>query len=256
MGGRVLRNKPLVEAVFELHWALQEQPSGGKVDPYSKILVGRVYDLVKDEYRFHEQLPAASMPDELINFVPQHRFRVGKDQWPLIQIGPGVLSVNDTETYGWEDFSTRISSAVNVLCQTYPDREALRFTELQLRYIDSIPFDYDENNVLDFLRRKMKLVVELSPSLFQNTGVENKPLATSFGFVFPTSAPEGVIEFRIRSGSRGDETALIWETQIRVQGEGVPENENGIDAWASAAHELSSGWFFKIIEGELLKEFE
>jgi len=64
-----LKNKPLAEAIFELRWELQELASGMKIDPHYKIIVGRIYDKVSNEYPFHEQLPTASMPDEITGYV-------------------------------------------------------------------------------------------------------------------------------------------------------------------------------------------
>lgn len=50
---KILKNKPLVEAIFELRWELKEQESRMKIDPHYKILVGRIYDKVSNEYPFH-----------------------------------------------------------------------------------------------------------------------------------------------------------------------------------------------------------
>lgn len=84
---KILKNKPLVEAIFELRWNLQEPSPGMRVDPHYKLLIGRLYDKLNDEYPFHEQLPTATMPDEIAGYVVRHRFRKDKDKWPLIQIG-------------------------------------------------------------------------------------------------------------------------------------------------------------------------
>ncbi|MCX6750116.1 MAG: hypothetical protein NTZ83_01545 [Candidatus Pacearchaeota archaeon] len=46
----ILKNKPLVEAIFELRWQLKEIQPGVKVDPNYKMLIGRVYERLKEEY--------------------------------------------------------------------------------------------------------------------------------------------------------------------------------------------------------------
>ena len=107
---KVLKNKPLVEAIFELRWELEEQVSGAKTDPHYKILIGRMYDRVKDDYPYHEELPTATIPDEIAGYIIQHRFRKDKDMWPLIQVGPGIVTLNDTEGYVWDDFEERIKT--------------------------------------------------------------------------------------------------------------------------------------------------
>ena len=150
---KILKNKPLVEAIFEIRWELQEPAPGMKIDPHYKILIGRIYDRVKDEYPFHEPLPTSTMPDEIAGYVVQHRFRTDKDKWPLIQIGPGIITLNDTEGYVWEDFEKRIHKVLDVLFEAYPEvNNNLRINWLLLRYIDSVDFDYEENNIFSFLR--------------------------------------------------------------------------------------------------------
>jgi hypothetical protein len=119
MTRKILKNKPLVEAIFELRWELQEHEPGMKIDPHYKILIGRIYDRinrVSAEYPFHEPLATATIPDEMVGYVVQHRFRKGENEWPLIQIGPGVITLNDTKGYVWEDFEERIS---NVLVRSF-----------------------------------------------------------------------------------------------------------------------------------------
>ncbi|MFQ6057112.1 MAG: TIGR04255 family protein, partial [Methanosarcinales archaeon] len=145
MGRKILKNKPLVEVIFELRWELHEPAQGMKIDPHYKILIGRMYDRVKDEYPFHEQLPTATMPDEIAGYVVQHRFRKDKDKWPLIQIGPGIVTFNDTEGYIWEDFEKRVCYLLDTLFEAYPDAENnLKPNGLLLRYIDAVDFNYEK----------------------------------------------------------------------------------------------------------------
>ena len=52
------------------------------------------------------------MPDEFTPHIVHHRFRVSPDGWPLLQVGPGVFTVNDTANYRWTEFEKRINDAV------------------------------------------------------------------------------------------------------------------------------------------------
>lgn len=90
-----LTHPPLVEAILEVRWQLQEQVPGVAVDPKYKLLVGRLYDRLSRDYPFHEPLPTASMPDEMLGYVVQHRFRAAEGVWPLVQVGPGLVTLND-----------------------------------------------------------------------------------------------------------------------------------------------------------------
>jgi uncharacterized protein (TIGR04255 family) len=254
---KVLENKPLVEAIFELRWKLQEPTPGVKIDPHYKILIGRAYDRVQDKYPFHEQLPTATMPDEIAGYVVQHRFRKAEDEWPLIQIGPGIITLNDTEGYIWGTFREGVSQVLETLFEAYPEAEKnLKIQGLLLRYIDAIDFDYENDDIFTFLKDKMKMNLELHEQLFDGTGVSKKPRGFDLRLSFPSTNPEGAIHLRFARGKRKDENALIWETQVQSIGDATPTSKDEINTWIDSAHKLTDDWFFKIIEGELKGRFE
>ena len=257
MERKILKNKPLVEAIFEVRWELQEPSPGMKIDPHYKILIGRIYDRVKDEYPFHEQLSTATMPDEIAGYVVQHRFRKNKDQWPLIQIGPGIITLNDTEGYIWEDFERRIIHMLNVLFEAYPDPDNnLRINRLLLRYIDSVDFNYEKDDIFSFLNKNLKINISIYEKLFKETGVSNLPLGFDLRFSFPAKKPKGAVHLRFARGKRQNVDALIWETHVQSVGEDSPKTKDQISTWVIKAHTLTDDWFFKMIEGELLRRFE
>ena len=80
MPSQQLSKAPLVEAILEINWKLIEQLPGVAVDPKYKVLVGRLYDRLEPTYSFHEPLPTASMPDEMLGHVVQHRFRSAENR--------------------------------------------------------------------------------------------------------------------------------------------------------------------------------
>jgi uncharacterized protein (TIGR04255 family) len=250
---KVLKNKPLIEAIFELRWALKESSQGIKTDPHYKILVGSIYSKLKTEYPYHEPLPAASIPDDIAGHVVQHRFRKDKNQWPLIQIGPGILTVNDTAGYIWEDFEQKITSAVTALSDVYPESENLKISSLLLRYIDAVEFNFNSNNIYDFLAEKMKTTIRPYSGLFNDTGVHSMPESFDWRFSFACTKPTGMIHLRFMRGKKENTDALIWETMVQSTKEQVPGN---IADWLNDAHNLTDDWFFKLIAGELERRFE
>ncbi len=253
---RILKNKPLVEAIFELRWELREKTASGEsIDPHHKILVGAMYEKIKSEYPSHEQLPASEVPDRFAPYMIQHRFRKDAGQWPLIQMGPGILALNDTTGYVWEDFSQRTSKLVHVLFEIYPDLESLRPNRAMLHYVDSIEFDY-ENDVLEFLKEKMKIGIDVNPNLFAETGIARSLSDMDIRLSFQSSLPKGAMDMRIRRGRRAESDTLVWETVFRSLEEDVPKSAEEIVNWVDHAHGLTDDWFFKLIEGDLLKEFE
>ncbi|MDL1971057.1 MAG: TIGR04255 family protein [Candidatus Desulfofervidaceae bacterium] len=257
MERKILKNKPLVEAIFEIRWELQEPAPAMKIDPHYKILIGRIYDRVKDEYPFHEQLPTAAMPDEIAGYIVQHRFRKNKDKWPLIQVGPGILTLNDTEGYIWEDFERRIHHILHVLFEACPDAERnLKINSLLLRYIDAVDFNYEEDNIFSFLAKNLKVNITIYEKLFEETGVSNSPLGFDLKFSFPATRPKGAIHLRFARGKIKNIDALIWETHVQSIDNDAPKDLEDIKKWVGKAHDLTDDWFFKMIEGELLRRFE
>jgi uncharacterized protein (TIGR04255 family) len=48
---------------------------------------------------------------------------------------------------------------------------------------------------------------------------------------------------------------LIWETEVRSIKDSIPRDLPEISRWLTAAHQITSDWFFKLIEGDLEEEF-
>lgn len=253
----ILRNKPLVEAIFELRWELNEIQPGVRTDPYYKILIGRIHEKIDKEYPYYEQLPTSTIPDEIASYIVQHRFRKDKDKWPLIQIGPGVITLNDTEGYNWEDFEKRIIELLEAFFEVYPEVEkSLKISSLLLRYIDAIEFDFENEDIFSFLKEKMKIDISISKEIFEKTNVYNRPIDIDFRFSFPSTNPQGAIHMRVLRGRIRNSDALLWETMVNIGGKNAPQEKDGILQWVRDAHKLTHNWFFKIIQGDLQRRFE
>lgn len=255
MPRKALKNKPLVEAIYELKWELEQRGEGIFIDPHYKLLIGSLYSQVKADYPYHEMLPTASIPDEAAGHVIQHRFRKGENEWPLIQIGPGILTVNETEAYIWENFEAKIRQAMTAFLAAHPEPLKLGINSLLLRYIDAVEFDYSEQNIFEFLSRQMKTEIRPYPKLFESTEVDSAPASFDWRFSYPCRKPVGMIHMRFVRGKRQDKDALIWETMVQSMNMKTSPTVETIAAWLSAAHDLTDDWFFKLIEGELERRF-
>ncbi len=256
MPQKVLKNKPLVEVLVEIRWHLESPAAYVFVDPHYKILLGRLYDRVRVLYPEHEQLPTAIMPDEFAGYVIQHRFRKATNEWPLIQVGPGIFTINETATYMWDDFRSRAISAVKELFDAHPSPEALKITSLLLRYIDAKPFDYSQDNVLAFLDKKMGVDVSLPGSLFEDTGIISTPRSLTIQASFACANPPGTVVLGIGTGTSSDQQALVWETMVQSAEPDIPMMPDNFETWLDAAHAITHDWFFKLIAGDLEKEFQ
>ncbi len=253
--GKELKNKPLAEAIFEVKWKLQGIPPAPSIDPHYKLLLGRFFDRMQNEYPVHEPLPAANVPDELVGHLVQHRFRKALDSWPLVQIGPGILTVNSTEEYTWSDFRDRILYAMEKLYDAHPKVDDLKIASLILRYIDSVEFDYVNKDVLQFLEDKLKLKIRLPDNLFTGTGVEKNPSNLNWRCSFRCQDPKGTVNLLFATGKKRDVPAVVWETTVESVGDVLTRAPKAFENWLASAHKITDDWFFKMIEGELERNF-
>lgn len=255
MSSRELKNKPLVEAILEIRWQLRKKAQGIAEDSHYKLLLGRVYDRLRQEYPEHQPLEAASVPDEMVAHIVQHRFRTGPDDWPLVQIGPGIMTLNDTHKYHWQDFRDRAIRLKRTLYEAHPKVTELAIENLTLRYIDAVEIDFRSTSVWEFLRDKLKVNISLAPVLFEGSGVDPVPRQFLSDQAFKSTRPKGTVQLRIATGQRNDKYSLIWETIFLSVGDDLPDMDSGFDRWLADAHRLVDDWFFKMIDGELLRRF-
>jgi uncharacterized protein (TIGR04255 family) len=260
-----LKNKPLVEAILEIRWHLIQPPVTVQgpaqmmlpaSDPHYRLLLGRLFDRLQKEYPVHEQLPTASLPDEMLPHILQHRFRAAKDDWPLVQVGPGIFTVNDTHRYTWTDFQKRNKDAVRRLYEAHPNVAEFRIQGLVLRYVDAVEYNYKDLNAFAFLRDKMKLDINLPDALFENSSVESRPQSFSWQGTFQCSKPRGNVHISFATGQKEDKPAILWETTVQSAGDDLPNMPDGFPDWFDSAHEITDDWFFKLIEGELERSFQ
>ncbi len=248
-----LNNPPIVEVIFEAKWNQNEVPSDIKND--SNILAGRFYDRVIGEYKYHEPLPQADfpIPEELINGMVKHRFRVNESGWPLVQIGSGIFTLNDTKNYKWDDFRERIIKSVKELLSIYPISPLIN--ELNLRYVNSIPFDFEQNDILSFVKDNMNIKFGLSEDLF-GENINATPSSINLVFNYPSKEPKGVVLFKVARGQSDGKDALIWETAVHAAAPDIPTIPDNLEEWLESAHGLAENWFLKLTAGNLYESFK
>lgn len=247
-----LSNKPLIEAIFELRWALTED----NLNDY-KIIVGSLYDHLKEKYPFHEPLDASKMPDEITRYVIKHRFRKDKDDWPLVQIGPGVVTLNDTENYEWEEFYNQIDRLIHSFTEVYPSSsQPIEFNNIFLRYINAVEVDYSKHHIFDFLNDNMNINMNLDRELFDNNSVSSEPSGFKLNLSYPTNDPAGIIHLQFSKGQKSKTDALIWEMRVESTDKNNQKDTESILSWLNSAHKLAENWFFTMLNDEFLKRFE
>jgi hypothetical protein len=252
-----LSKPPLAEAIFELRWKLKTISPGFFEDPQYQIFVGRFQADLEKKFPFWEKLPASTLPANALVHVPHHRFRVGKEKWPLVQIGPGLLTVNQTEKYTWTDFKATVLDVVKTLAHSYPDSaNILHLESVQLRYINGDVLN--DTSPIDFLRDKMSVNVELPDKLFADGAVKSQTQSFNMTLAFKSSKPAGEAKLTFAQGMNNqlNQPALVWESTVTATGNDVPEFPNGIADWITKARAIAHHWFLTLTEQNLLESYK
>jgi uncharacterized protein (TIGR04255 family) len=252
-----LSNRPLVEAIFELRWNLLGTPDGTVVrDPGFDFLLGRFFDRVRAEYPKLVNLPAAQTPVEQTPFVVRHQFRAGGGTWPLIQIGPGILTANETSGYEWDSFEQRVSRALAALFDSYPEGQMpLRPSQATLRYINSIPLDGVQMPLVRFLREQLHTSLSVDPALFEDPEQAENAAGLSFSMTFPLPAQKALATVAMSTGRQTGQPSLLWQLEARTAGDPMPVEPQQIESWTRSAHGVLTRWFATLARGELMKAF-
>jgi len=241
------KNRPLVEAIFELRWELEEvQEEGfpkGKIDPNYSIFLGRLQEQVRDEYPDVERLSADNVPESMSPYVLRRRFRKRKGWWPLIQVGPGIVAVNETEEYNWDSFKCRISDLIDLVFKTYPEPDKFSANRLSLQYINAKEFDYNEDNILRYLSEELGTKIDIGEKIFSAAGVSRRPDNFVLALGFPCEKPAARLDLRISAGTKSGSRAVVWEIVVSSTGENVPQEKEQICTWSEEAHNVARKWF-------------
>lgn len=256
MARKNLKNKPLVEAILEVRWGPQAPAQNMPSDPHYKLLLGRLYDRVRGNYPVHEQLATASIPDEMVPQMVQHRFRSDHNEWPLVQLGPGIFSLNETSKYDWDDFRARAKASVTTLFEAHPEPNNFKIESLVLRYINAVEFNSQSEDAFAFLKEKLKVSISLPATLFDSNAVVKRPDNFAWQTSFPCKKPDGTIVLKFDTGQIGNKPILRWETMVLCSGSDVPKMPDAFGEWLSAAHNVLDDWFFKLIAGDLETSFD
>src|SRR6266511_6385625 len=234
-----LPNKPLGEVIFELRWALTPKAEGRESDPGFRILVGRYYDRLHNDYPHIENLPVSQVPEDMTPYIVHHQLRPAKDGWPLTQVGPGVITVNDSEGYTWQGFRRRVSRAVEALFESYPmEIQQLDPVRVQLTYINALLFDTTHDSLTQFLRDNLHVTVAIDPKLFQESKRVEKPIGFDLNVSFSLDEPQGVGTVRFSTGTKKQQPALIWQIIIQSSANRaqVPKTPQDLQRWEDDAN--------------------
>lgn len=259
-----LKNPPLIEALLEIKWNLRKlEGPDTYTDPGFKIASGRLYDRINKRFPVITNLPAAAIPEEISAYTVRHQFRTEPNGWPLVQIGPGVATVNYTTPYSWKKFKDTIRAFVPQLVASYSgvisDQQppVLQANSVLLRYINAVEWDWEESNALQYLLSNLHTTFQLPQELF-DPGLTGLPVDINLQVGYPITEPKGKMLLRFGTGRVGQTNGLIWElifVSVNDEAPSLTETDSFL-SWVSTAHDIIEKWFFVLIKGELYRTFK
>jgi len=242
---------PLIEVIFELHW--------GEAEP------GRFSYSLEEQSLFAGQVSAAAAAKGFVfkeflqhkNEPPlpkrvTHRFRRGENQWPCIQVGLGVFTVNQIDKdYAWASFLEAVASGLKIFSEADRNKLSLLKDSLTviLRYQDAF-FPPDRKGIEDYLEENFEVNVKF-PDAFFKKNIVNRPVnSISLNFEAEVTRPKGKVTVAINNAIINNKPGLIMETVVESKVTTDMKGSTGIDdflSWAVEAHDLQRHAFRTLI---------
>jgi uncharacterized protein (TIGR04255 family) len=245
-----LPNAPLREAIFEIRWALQpDETTSFMEDPEYAFALCELKKVVSNRFPLHSSKFKNRVPHHMLNHQVDHQFWTGADEeskWPVIQLGPGILTVNDTDkNYDWlENYKPNIDFALKALTEAY---KQIKIESLTLRYIDAVLLkDYDCEGWQDFLGKNVNFS-------FINNFDSIGPL-DDFHFEQSFNLDKlGSLNISFSSGkSPKKEDTFVWQTAVSSDNSMAIED---VLIWLEDAHKCTSKLFKEICKDSFYASF-
>lgn len=238
-----LPNAPLIEVIFELRWLIKQKSDLTKY----QYLIGDLYSLIKNNYPVRESLAPPELPTDILINNPVHRFRADKNQYPLVQIGPGLLTLNTIDNnYLWNDFFKWSDALMDGFFEVFPI-ESETFKP-NLLYLDFFRFNFKAKNVYDFINESFNLT--FGQNFFKNTV---NPLNLDIGYFYETDL--GNLSVTLKKGQNSKkEEGIVMQTTLHGR-DSMTKKDNTL-VWLGKAHSFSSDLFKEITKGDLYNSFK
>ena len=263
-----LNRNPLLEAWLEIRWQLVSGDVANFMrDPGFPFALGAFYHSIKNEFGYREDLDASRIPEEMFPHVVRHRFRPGENEWPLLQLGPGVATVNFTDPYNWDDFLNRALYLREKLVDAYSDME-LKTQMVNLRYRNGVSFEYSSVNLLNFLKQNLNTSIMFPDHVPGAVSSVTWPTSINVVSTFDLSKPKGLGRLRFNTGVRTQrdsetnqetkEEMIIWELNVESKENNAPDinEKDKFTTWLTSAHSVIHEWFFSLIDGPLYRKYK
>jgi len=231
-----LKNAPLKEVIFEVHWNGSVDSFGIENDSEFDLAQGRFAEKIKTDFPVHKRLIPENAPFKIYG-SPLHQYWRGEFKWPVVQHGQSILAINEIEEgYEWETaFNPLVIDVLDKLNSSY--NSELVFNKINLQYIDA--WDLEDGDNLNFV--KDNLQTELINRYPIPGELKDFNINQNFS-VFDNST----LNVSITSGTNNDngKRSIILTTNVEHNGHvGLAYIYN----WVNDAHTISSDMFKKML---------
>jgi uncharacterized protein (TIGR04255 family) len=238
-----LPNAPLIEIVLELRWKITNKVDLSKI----QYLYGDIYNELKHKHPYRENIQPPEIPIEVLLNQPVHRFRTAQNDYPLFQVGPGIITLNTIDSkYFWESFYNDSSELVNTFLNVFPIKNGEKLTP-SILFLDFFPFNFKENDVYKFISDKFN--VKFEQSFIKNV---SNPKDVNLGFYYEISLGDLSVVFH--KGNSNHKEGIVLQT--RINGAAISPDLDNIKLWIGQAHDTCSDLFKKLTEGKLYESFK
>jgi uncharacterized protein (TIGR04255 family) len=264
-----LRLPPLIEAWLEIRWVLETKDSSPNLrrDRHFPIALGRFYEKILDRFPYPNELDTAQLPLDMSPYIVRHQFRREEDGWPLVQLGPGIATINFNENYDWKSFKKEVLFIRSALSDTYQETR-FESERLALRYRNAEPFEYTSNSMLEFFQNNLNTSLRLPEHIPGASGNNNFISGANLFLSFNLRVPRAIGSIRFAtakrrvidqtSGKSSEKDAILWQLEVVSEPGHAPaiQTEGHFATWLEAAHDVTHDWFFSTIDGPLRKKYE
>lgn len=237
-----LSKAPLQEVIFEARWELDiDSQTKQSYDPGFEFAIGVFEEKVREQYPIHKRLLPLGFPTLFPQPQPVHQFWSGEGQWPVLQLGPGIFTANETEkNYVWEsEFQPVIDFGLDALVKSY--KEEPPFSTVSLRYIDAVELqDEFKDDFINFIEAKLQVQV------VKGFKVEGKISQQAVSQVYKLDDGSELF-LTISNGEKNGKPGIVWQTAV-VKPKRASVEE--IKRWIPHAHSITSGLFKQMLKKE------
>jgi len=237
-----LPNAPLLEVVFELRWSVKDKSD--LMD--AEYLYGDLFAEIKNKYPHRERILPIEIPVEITINKPVYRYRANQNGYPLVQIGPGLLTLNTTANlYEWDIFFDDAKELIKTFLKIFKSEKKFNPS---LLYLDFFPFDFNSRDVTKFINENLNIKIEQS---FIENVVHPKEINIAYSF----DIEQGELKVSLQKGidkSRNEGLLL----QSRINGAPIQPETNLITEWLNNSHGICSNLFKELTKGQLYESFK